>query len=1640
MAKQLKELRIFSEGTISSPAASDVPDEAAVYSKNIESLDEQGKLKGTKKDVPIRSDSTLEGLNRYYYWFNSNAPITGEDIFYQVKLFGNTVTGDNYTNASTNTAVQQEVAQKLALESFCAKLRLQASIKEAKAFSLVYNVSGSNTTPPLQNLGAILVSGIDSTQTTFDVTDADAIAISSIIKLTQESTIEYMRVLNIEDSGDNKKLSVERAVQYNANDEDLSYEPASAFNSIAAISVGLDYNGIEVTYDAALEEITGPKYSHSSALSTHAEQINLTDYLEVNGRNLLFVNSRDDNSNFTKTNLVIYDQKTSADPVEYKLKVIKNFYEEGGEPRTIVEPTTADVFSTNEGYPESISLAKGPNAVYIGNGSTKSSKSQWLGEIQHEQFGNALDGYYLEEAELKAIDDGQAVYSLNHLEPPHHSASGATSRVNPHYLIGLNPDGRYFYAMQVRQIAGGNCMGKQYRSEDNLGWVPTAMGSSKTLADYMESSDSDHFPFASGAWDGDNSSTNNGHDAQSSYFFTAREGFPDEIRAISLNLKYDSATPAQPEKLNHIDFGVIGLTHNIEVDDNLARYTNLTSGQKVSRKPKSGAFISDIMEKSGKLYIQYSHKSGFTFDEEWLYVINIQDIMDLPTQLPTGGAILSHTINAKPVTPPAMKVKNWGNDNKNWGKDWYMSSETFDGNGLSSMSWIGQDGIYGSYANYIKWRNCDLLGFRSNGQHTAYDRNIDKNDGVGFVSVEKDESGGWKKVFASYVDFFSDDEPMNAWGYSVSDTSNGRLHGNPCVSTGNGINDLDIGPSFGYETYSVFPKVGGLFNYKAGETVDGDIGIAVYMDAKQVTTGIDIKKGRKSTQSWLTYKRKHNFYNTTEPVIEDIDEMRVLTTNHESFGVSQRLMPLGTTHKKRVMVFDSSDEEDNSYSHAHVNVSSATAFANVNGVNTSDWPNSSTGQEGSYNLNSLNSRVAPQRNAFRCGIYAGIFPSGNEPSDAYQRMYNRLHIKLDTATSAQSGMPNNDVTASAPNDSSKMFSVGKMYNSNETFFLTTSKTKIMSPIDTYISRWLVSRPSGNVNGKHNFSTDSTYNPMKIPNLGNAIIATEKLTGLDGDVKLYSSPTAGTFQTGYSQIVHGTGSSTDGTYSVVGSTDTYTNRFDPYADGALTVGLSASFSSPTVAYNHDDDELTDDIFPDASFMNGVTYYYKMTLLYDGYQEGPLSAYSITAKSTTGPNYEVINVTLDISSPPKRASHICLYRKNHKNDFYRLVKEVDLASGWAYNSERDLYTKVVADEGQLGATYEAITGLSEALFETTINYKLSTVAQGHLIVGDCYHPEIKQGQNFIFKSEPNAFSNFNWAKNYCVLPSKPTAIAWFAGKLFAFDLSNMFRVNLDNLVLEDTFEGTGCIGPDSLVITDLGMFFCDYQGMYVHNGDKADNISHDIASTSIGTDATQIIEDTAAEDEAWDSHAWQDINHNVPPKVLYDAKTLTVYFVFQDKHRDGTLFNGAWKYGVSTKRWDLQETGKALGVLSGNRNDIYISGDDQLVQMDKNGKERKLWSWHSKHLDFGLASQDKTYASLRIIFNNIDDASLFKTGGQGEVVAYVDEGLKTTKVSQKKNVLDYKLVGDKKGKKLQFKLIDMALEVDSVAIVYKTKNIK
>ena len=293
----------------------------------------------------------------------------------------------------------------------------------------------------------------------------------------------------------------------------------------------------------------------------------------------------------------------------------------------------------------------------------------------------------------------------------------------------------------------------------------------------------------------------------------------------------------------------------------------------------------------------------------------------------------------------------------------------------------------------------------------------------------------------------------------------------------------------------------------------------------------------------------------------------------------------------------------------------------------------------------------------------------------------------------------------------------------------------------------------------------------------------------------------------------------------------------------------------------------------------------------------------------------------------------------------------------------------------------------------------------------------------------------------------AITWFAGKIFAFDLNNMYRINLDNLVLEDTFEGVGCIGPDSIVVTDMGMFFCDYQGLYWHNGQKAENIGTPILKSSYGEDITNVIETNPIKDKKFSNHAWQDISHKIPPKIIYDPKTISAFFCFQNAKSYNNIeytFNGAWKFNLTRKRLDLVQLPEIKGVLTGQRNDSYISGNQKLYRLTKSDIERENYNFYSKKFDMGTGSEEKAFYSVKLGFNNKAAATRW-IASSSSVDLLTNEESTTININQKieqdNNVVVYKIPGsDRKAKWLKIHIHSASEEIDSISIVYRQKKVK
>ena len=164
------------------------------------------------------------------------------------------------------------------------------------------------------------------------------------------------------------------------------------------------------------------------------------------------------------------------------------------------------------------------------------------------------------------------------------------------------------------------------------------------------------------------------------------------------------------------------------------------------------------------------------------------------------------------------------------------------------------------------------------------------------------------------------------------------------------------------------------------------------------------------------------------------------------------------------------------------------------------------------------------------------------------------------------------------------------------------------------------------------------------------------------------------------------------------------------------------------------------------------FYAVSFLYDGYQESPLSPWSMYDPANT----QQITFTLRIyaSGLSKRITHVNIYRSNGTGDsvptgFFRLVDSISTKYGWSETAQPhtspnwgNYYEKDFIDNRDDGSSYEARVGISEAIDNTLPKYGLSAKVNNYLYIADCSHIDIDNATNYLFKSRPFNFDQFNW----------------------------------------------------------------------------------------------------------------------------------------------------------------------------------------------------------------------------------------------------------------------------------------------------------
>ena len=370
-------------------------------------------------------------------------------------------------------------------------------------------------------------------------------------------------------------------------------------------------------------------------------------------------------------------------------------------------------------------------------------------------------------------------------------------------------------------------------------------------------------------------------------------------------------------------------------------------------------------------------------------------------------------------------------------------------------------------------------------------------------------------------------------------------------------------------------------------------------------------------------------------------------------------------------------------------------------------------------------------------------------------------------------------------------------------------------------------------------------------------------------------------------------------------------------------------------------------------------YKISVLYDGYQESPLSTF-FWDKDVGGTAQSTMEVKVSIADPEvfsPRATHLVLYRRVSSNTLFRMVKQIPLDEGWVYLN--GLYTYTFLDDHRTGS-YEALTGMSEDTEITHLNYSLSCEINDELFAADCYTDVIEKGdaRRYIFKSKPGNYSQFDLKKDYLILKTIPTALVSFNGRVYAFDRSNTYKINPDSMVIEDIYEGVGCLSQNAVAISEFGMCFADSNNVYLHDGNTPIQIANNILNIST-LEGFKVGYQKAVENT-------ESYPNNEKPKVFYDgeANSFVVFLVGTCTQTCSNTVSRAYAYNLARKRWDYWEAPLCKQARSGQDSDILITDNKNLYKYKGSDSDYRSWEFRTKHLSLAQLGNNKRFHRLKV----------------------------------------------------------------------------
>lgn len=266
---------------------------------------------------------------------------------------------------------------------------------------------------------------------------------------------------------------------------------------------------------------------------------------------------------------------------------------------------------------------------------------------------------------------------------------------------------------------------------------------------------------------------------------------------------------------------------------------------------------------------------------------------------------------------------------------------------------------------------------------------------------------------------------------------------------------------------------------------------------------------------------------------------------------------------------------------------------------------------------------------------------------------------------------------------------------------------------------------------------------------------------------------------------------------------------------------------------------------ASSILAGTLRYKVSLLYDGYQETALSY--IYDEYTMANNGYRLDIVLSLKKnnidSNKRITHVCIYRTmkdgevNVEYGYYRLLEQIPIS----YMVENgDKYEYRVSDLGSMsGASYDAINSISQEQTDYVKSYMFATAVGNSIIVGNYKTAESDNNENNIVLSMPNRPDVFNLTEDVIRLPFNITALSSYYGKALAFNKTRCAIVDVNGKYVETVVNGIGALNSDRVCQTPYGIYVLSNSGLFLFDGTSFKEIGLEVKSSTRYTSILSLI---------------------------------------------------------------------------------------------------------------------------------------------------------------------------------------------------------